>query len=406
LDDKIIMTEISTLDNNITIVTNPNYNVETTAIGIWLKNGVRSENTNEHGYAHFLEHLVFKQTKYHTGQQLSSRFEIMGGHINAETGRELTAFHGLVPKHYTIDLLKLFIEMLFHSDFTKNDFNIERDVVLQELAMLNDDPEEALEDFATEQVWSNHPMGRQILGSRESLHHAQHNNLVKYLTNVTGNNRLSIVVTGNVNHDEVCQVVNMLTQTTQTAVPETLAPEFITTCKHLDIPAEQHHLLWVMPAVAYNDDKQPAYELANHILAGGYDSRLYQVLREQLGLVYSIDSRVDHYSDTGLWFIQTNTEKENSDKTTSAVEKTIVDFIKNGPTESEMEFARQHLQSSLIVAQDDLEARMDKMARDIFYTGNIINTEDLLEKLSTVSIDDVQNLLKQGWAKVSHFTAG
>jgi len=392
--------------NSCTVASDIRHDMQTASVSLWLQNGARYEKETEHGFAHFLEHLVFKQTRQRSGKELSTRFEIMGGHVNAETGRELTAFHGLVPKHHAIDLLNLFIEMLTEPNFTHQDFMIERDVVLQELAMLNDDPEEALEDYATEQVWANHSMGQQILGSRHSLNNSQYDDMVRYLDTINKSRRLCIVTTGNVDHEAICSACEKLDARSDSSHTATHTPTFTTTTSRLVISAEQKHMTWVMPAAAYHDHNQPAYEISNHILAGGYDSRLYQALREQLGLVYSIDSRIDYYSDTGLWFIQTNTEKENSDETIRALEKTVLDLINNGPTEMEMQYARQHLQSSLLVEQDDLETHMDTMARDIFYTGKVISVDERLEKLQQVSAHDVTSVLKKSWQNTSHFTAG
>lgn len=400
------MNNLTTLNNGITVITHHNPDLLTASIGVWLSNGTRYETDNEHGYAHFLEHLVFKQTRFHTGHQLSSRFEVMGGHINAETGREITAFHGLVPHHHTINLLLLLIEMLFDSDFNQDDFETERDVVLQELAMLGDDPEEALEDFGTEQVWFNDNIGRQILGSEQSLQGASSRIMHDYLLQVSGNSQLCVVATGNINHEEICNVCDDISKPVTPPSSDCPAPEYIQTTKHLDISTEQKHLLWIMPAVAYNDRLQPAFEIANHILVGGYDSRLYQVLREQMGLVYSIDSRVDNYSDTGLWFIQTNTDKKNSDETSRVIEDTILKLINNGVTDQELANARQHLQSSMIIAQDDLESHMDKIARDFIYTGNNSGIDEQVALLQQVTHDDISRILKQAWSQVSRFTAG
>jgi len=392
--------------DNCYIITDSIPGINTASIGLWLQNGARYESLNEQGYAHFLEHLVFKQTKQHSGAQLSTLFEVMGGHINAETGREMTAFHGLVPQQHAVELLSLFIEMLFQTDFSQSDFKIERDVVLQELAMLKDDPEEALEDFGSEQVWLNHNIGRQILGSRASLNNASFVGMHEYLKTVTRNKKLCIVATGNVDHDSICAACESIPAPKSPIMPNISIPEYSQSNRHLDILAEQKHLLWIMPAVSYNDDLQPAFEIANHIIAGGYDSRLYQVLREQLGLVYSVDSRVDHYSDTGLWFIQTNTENQNLTDTITAIENTMSDLISHGPTEKEIESAALHLQSSMIIARDDLEARMDKLARDIIYTGKIQSLEDQLDALKKVTRDDIQFIIKQAWSSVSHYTAG
>lgn len=397
------MTISTTVTENCQLITEYIPNVNTAAIGIWLQNGARYEQPGQTGYAHFLEHLLFKGTARYSGKELSTRFEVMGGHINAETGRELTAFHGVVPKHFSTGLLALLLDMLTDTRFSDTDFLLERDVVLQELAMLKDDPEEALEDFSTEQVWRQHSMGKQILGTTDSLKNADRSSFIDYMRHVVSAHKLCIVAVGNFDQttlEALCHDID-LPVGNPSSIP---APEYKPVKAQLDIDAEQKHLLWLMPAVGYHHPQQTTYEFANHMMAGGYDSRLYQVLREQLGLVYSIHSRNDHYSDTGLWFIQTNTEHENTDKTIQAIESTIKQLIDDGPSKQELDFTRQHLQSALILQSDDLDSKMDTIAQDIIYTGRIISLEEQLDAYSQVSATDIQAIIRDGWNQASFFS--
>ncbi len=393
----------TTVTDNCRLMTEYIPTVNTAAIGIWLQNGARYEKSSQTGYAHFLEHLLFKGTDRYSSKELSTRFEVMGGHINAETGRELTAFHGVVPKQYGTDLLALLLDMVTHTQFSDTDFLLERDVVLQELAMLKDDPEEALEDFSTEQVWGQHSMGKQILGTVDSLKQADRSSFTQYMRHVVSAHKLCIVAVGNVDQaslESLCRDIDLVIAE-PLAIP---APEYKPLQAQLDNDAEQKHLLWLMPAVGYHHPQQATYEIANHMLAGGYDSRLYQVLREQLGLVYSIHSRNDHYSDTGLWFVQTNTDMENTDKTIQAVENTIKQLIDEGPSQQELDFTRQHLQSALILESDDLDSKMDTIAQDIIYTGRIISLEEQLDGYSQVTTNDIQDVISRAWNQVSFFS--
>ena len=393
----------STVGHNYQLITEYIPTVNTAAIGIWLQNGARYEQPEQTGYAHFLEHLLFKGTPRHSGKALSTQFEVMGGHINAETGRELTAFHGVVPKQFGADLLALLLDMITHTQFSETDFLLERDVVLQELSMLKDDPEEALEDFSTEQVWGQHSMGKQILGTVDSLKTTTKETFTQYMKQTLCAHKLRIVAVGNVDQqalEDLCSEIDLVTSETSTPAP----PSYQSTHAELDIDAEQKHLLWLMPAVGYHDTQQATCEIANHMLAGGYDSRLYQVLREQLGLVYSIHSRNDHYSDTGLWFIQTNTDNENNDKTVQAVNKTIQQFISEGPTQQELDFTRQHLQSALILESDDIESKMDTIAQDFIYCNRTVSLEEQLQAYSEVTISDIQDIIHTAWKQASFFS--
>jgi len=390
--------------NNCTLITRHDPNAVTTSLGVWLRNGCRDESDNQTGFAHFMEHLVFKRTQLMSGKQLSTCFERMGGHINAETGREITAFHGTVPNAYSTELLEYFLQMLTRTAFDETDFNTERGVVMQELAMLPDDPEEALEDFATEQVLTSHPIGRQILGTVDTLTGSCTNTMHEYIKTVMLTTPVCIAATGNIDEQSLQQLIEKyLPVPTPDTSKEKTTPAFTSTQATLDLDCEQQHMVWVMPAIAYADAKHAAVEMANHMLAGGYDSRLYQLLREQLGLVYAIESRVDTYSDIGLWFIQTNTEKDNAAQVKQAVEQCLQIFIQQGPDETELQNTREHLKSSLIIEQDDRETETEKMARDMLYLERITQPEERLQAYDQVDAQAIQAVLMDAWKGVSYF---
>ena len=391
--------------NGFKLVCKPMPGLHSAAIGVWLRNGCRNEQAEQQGYAHFFEHLVFRGTRHHSGKQLSTLFESMGGDANAETGRELTGFYGHVPESRCVEFLQLLFEMLINPAFTEQDFQLERDVVLQELAMLNDDPEEALEDYATAQVWPNHSMGRQILGCIESLNQATRESLHQYARDIISQDSLLIVAVGNINVTELstlCNEYNCLSRTHPTASP----PEYIKTTGTLSLDCEQAQLQWLMPAAAYAAPQAAAYEIANHILAGGYDSRLYQSLREEQGLVYSIDSHIDHYHDTGLWFIQTNTDPEQTEQVVAAVETVMQTLIISGPDEQELANAREHLKSYYLIDNDDVQSSMETIAHDVFYYGEALSLEQKLSAYDQVTVQSLQQVYTQAWQQVSKFYAG
>lgn len=390
--------------NGLRLVCKPMAGLHSAAIGVWLHNGCRHEQAQQQGYAHFFEHLVFRRTRRHTGKALSRLFESMGGAINAQTGRELTGFYGHVPSNRSAEFLQLLLDMLLQPAFNQQDFALERDVVLQELAMLNDDPEEALEDFATEQVWPAHSMGRQILGSRQSIGEATLEALYAYARQIVHRENLLIVAVGDLDIAALQQVCR--DNDCASGVPaNSSTPQFVTTDGKLDLGCEQTQLQWLMPAVAYTAAQAPRYDIANQILAGGYDSRLYQTLREQMGLVYSIDSQLEYYRDTGLWFIQTNTEAQQRQQVSAAVQQVLQDLIDTGPTQQELHNACQHLQASHIIDADDLQTSMENIAQDMFYCGAVPSLEQKLAAYEQVTPASLQELYAQSWQQVATFRA-
>lgn len=399
--------QYSQLDNGVRIITQASPGHSSAALGIWLVNGTRHQAEEQTGYAHLLEHLVFRKTARFSGRHLSDRFEAMGGQINAETGRELTAYHGLVPGQNLPELLDLFISMLTEPGFTDKDLQVEREVVYQELGMLHDDPEEELEDYASEQVWRGHPMGSQILGNRESLARASSAGMHDYLAGILNPQSIHIVACGNVDHDQLVQACKPLgTLGLQGQALPLITPVFQPATKSLQQDHEQTHLLWVMPAHGACSKLRACQSLANHMLAGGVSSFLYQKIREELGLVYSIHSRIDVYSDCGLWMIQTSTHPENTRRCIEAIEQGIAEWIRNGPDHNELEQAREHVRSSLILENDDLEASMEMIAREYIYLGKVPELEDRLREYDALTKTDLQQVLDTAWQQRAFFRSG
>ena len=397
----------SRLDNGVQIITRHSPACHSAALGIWLVNGARHQQTGQSGYAHLLEHLVFRRTQRYTGKQLSELFESMGGNINAQTGRELTAYHGLVPGDAVYRLVDLFASMLLEPAFTEADIEIEREVVLQELAMLHDDPEEFLEDTGSEIVWGQHPMGWQILGDSKSLRSATAAHMHDYLASLLDPARILVVATGNVNHEKLCEACKPFSRLTASAQTHGITrPEFRKDRRHFPQDLEQNHLLWLMPGPSARNEELIPGIIANHMLAGGVSSRLYQQLREDLGLVYSIQSRIDPYSDTGLWLIQTSSDPEQAGRCREQSQQIISQLCREGPSDSELEQAREHISASLLIEEDDLEASMERIAREIMYLGRIQTLEEKLDLLAHTGRNEVQLAIETAWKQHAFFSIG
>lgn len=395
------------LDNGVRIISRFSPACHSAALGIWLVNGARHQKPGQSGYAHLLEHLVFRRTHRYSGKQLSDLFESMGGNINAQTGRELTAYHGLVPGDAVYKLAGLFASMLLEPAFNETDIEIEREVVLQELAMLHDDPEEYLEDSGSEIVWDQHPMGWQILGDSRTLRATTAANMHDYLATVLDPAHILIVATGNVDHEKLCEACEPFAGLTASGrISDNTAPAFKASRKHFQQDLEQNHLLWAMPGPSAKHDELIPGIIANHMLAGGVSSRLYQQLREELGLVYSIQSRIDPYSDTGLWLIQTSSDSEHANRCYEQSHKIISQLCTHGPDEVELEQAREHIRASLLIEEDDLEASMEKIAREYLYLGRTPSLEEKLELLANTGQPAVQHALENAWKQHAFFSIG
>ncbi len=391
------------LVNGVTIISCILPTAHSTSLGVWILNGGRHQTPAQVGYAHLLEHVLFKGTGTHSALGLARRFEAMGGQINAHTGRELTALHGLVPSQYMPELIQLFVDMLMNPRFDEQDMEIEREVVLQEVAMIADTPEEAIEETAVECVWLDHPLGWPILGREAVIANATSAALHTYLRDLLTGGRLWVVAAGAVDHAVLVQACAQLGDLPAGEPLPLSAPNFKTGHNRAQQDLAQSHLVWAMNAPAINDSaRYPALVVANHLLGGGASSRLFQEIRERRGLAYAIQSRLDLYSDSGLWMIQTACEPARVDECRRAVEDTLQQLMRDGPAADELEISRDHLRASMLIAEDDPEECMERLAREAIYQQHHCSTAERLAQLTAVTPQDIKDVLTHAWAQTLH----
>jgi predicted Zn-dependent peptidase len=393
------MIKTSPLTNGITVVSKRLPGHHSVALGVWLLNGVRHEAATQAGYAHFLEHLFFKGTAQLDGAQLALRLEAMGGQVNAHTGRELTALHGLVPKGDVTELLQIITDMLCQARFDDHDVGLERQVILQEMAMIEDNPEEALEDKVMALAWPDHPLGRPVLGRPETIEGTNATALRDYLREQITGGRVWVVAAGDVDHDELVAACRGLAALPSGAVPPQTSPPFMPGEHRIAIDSEQSQLLWVMPVPPPSADAYYAHLLANHVLGGGVSSRLFQELRERRGLVYGIHSRLEFYSDTGTWSIQTACDPRHVEVCREAVITTVDGLLRGGADRQELEIARRHLSAGLIIDEDHPENIMERLAREAIYLGHHPDFTERMNRLKKIDGEAVGAALAQAWQR-------
>lgn len=401
------MPQFTTLKNGVRVATARVPRAHSVTLGVWLQNGGRNQARGQSGYAHFLEHLFFKGAGERDTAQLAQFMEAMGGQINAFTGRELTALHGTVPAKSLDGLLHLFRDMLFAPRFTDADVVAERNVVLQEMAQLEDTPDEAIEEFAVAHVWAKHPMGWPVLGRPDHLRRATAQSVQRYLAATLRRAPLTIVACGAVDHAKLVERCEIYAAV-EIAPPSALnpPPTFTARKNHKLKSLSQTQLLWVMPAPAATDPAHMAAMLIDHALGGGSSSRLFQEVRERLGLVYDIHSRLDLYSDCGLWMIATSCEPKAAKKCRAAVERVVGELCANGLTPQEVKHASEHIEARLLVEADDPDENMERIAQDLIYTGRVIDLEEHRRTLHAVTLKQAQQALTTAWQQRAFFEWG
>lgn len=368
------------------------------ALGVWLENGVRDEGILENGYAHLMEHLLFKNAAGLDAAGLARAFEAMGGQVNAYTGREHMVLHGFVPAADVYRLAELFAAMLAQPGFSDADVHVEREVVLQEMAMIREDPEEAMADQAVLAAWAGHPMSRPILGTPEIVQAAQGEELRRYVRAVVRGGRLAIVAAGAVDHDRLVDALGALQQLAAGGRTEVPAPVFRSGGAQLQGAVSQTHMLWLMPGPALTDTSEADYAVANHVLGGGASSRLFLEVRERLGLAYDIQTRLEAYEDAGLWSIETACAADQADRCRQAVYQVIEHWTARGITPDELEIARRHLLASVILEDGDPRIVCERLARDLLARGAVWSDSERRQRIQAVQPTKLASLLQEAWA--------
>ncbi len=384
------MVDTTTFSNGLRLVTLSLPGLQSAALGVWLINGPRHEAADEAGYAHFLEHLLFRHALEADMGGLAQRFDALGAQVNAHTGRELSVLHGQALGDELPELLALFVNMLAPR-FGDDEFAAEREVLRQELALANAG-EDALENEAVALAWGDHPLARPILGDDASLAAATPARLRAYAQATLTGQRIIVVAAGACDHAELTLACHPLTALPAGAGRAITAPTFTGGSHERTWRTAYSRLLWLLPAPAANDDAIAAL-VTNHLLGGGTASHLFTTLREKQGLTYGVSSHLDQYSDTGLWWIETTCEARHTDASRSLVEAELTALAAGGPRAVELGAAKRNLRARLRMEQDDPIATMQRLAREAVYTGHHPSPAEYEERLAAVTADDVARCL-------------
>lgn len=395
------MTVCTTLANGVRILSRPLPGRRSAALGFWLHNGARHDRPGESGYAHLLEHLLFRGSG-----RYAPHFEALGGHVNARTGRELTVFHGLVTADRLRLLARLFTSQLLDPRLGGADLAAELPAVRHEQRLAAAD-RDGQEDFVLARVWGAHPLARSISGASGDLaavapaamqacHHER----------LTGAS-LWIVAAGAVDHDALVDACRTLERLPAGARAHRQAPTF-TPCRWSGGGGDETaELLWVMPAPAPADPTYWAFVLGEQIAAGmPLSARLLQELRERCGLVYAVNSRVDLHSDCGLWWIRLRCEAALARVCRNAVEAVMAELVERGPEREELIRALAQQQARWTLEEDDPECVMERIGHEIACLDRVTALNERLARLTVAEPADVRMALAAAWRQRAAFEWG
>lgn len=386
--------EITTLDNGIRVITETVNHVQFMSMGIWVGVGSRYEKEEEWGITHFIEHMLFKGTEKRSAEEISQAIDEVGGQLNAFTSKENTCYYvKTLTEHFPLAVDVLF-DMFLNSKFDNEEIAKEREVIIEEIKMYEDTPDENVQDLLSANLWPNHPLGRAILGTEESIAAFDHDTLKQYMQkHYTGKN-IVVSAVGNIRHAQVVEAVQELLGHLPAGEEneKQLAGQISSGlhCYYKDIAQTQ--ICVAMPGVAKEDDRLFPLSILNTYLGGGMSARLVKKIREDEGLAYSVYTFTGSYSDTGAFIVSAGTRPENCQRVIDIILEELEDVRQNGITQEELTKTFSQLKGSLYMGLETVSSRMNKLGRSLLHYNRVITPEDNVADLERVTVEDVKQL--------------
>lgn len=391
------MFNLVTMDNNAQILTETVPHVRSVSIGFFVDTGSRYESPDINGSSHFIEHLMFKGTGRRSAKDIAEELDAVGGQLNAFTTKEYTCYYARVlDEHFdlAVDLLG---DMLFASKFDPVDIDRERNVILEEIKMYEDAPDELVHDIFASSIWREHSLGQTIIGTADVINGLTREELFNYYKNNYNPGRMIVAVAGNISHDAVMKKLRPLFENKEGKARPRQVNTPVTqrhiVCRSKD--TEQVHLCVGAPGLKLDHENIYVMQIINTILGGGLSSRLFQEIREQRGLVYSVYSYHSSYHDTGLFGIYAGLSKQNVNEVLDLIFKQVRDIQVNGVKKEELYRAKEQLKGSLFLSLENVNTRMSRLGKSQLYLGKVFSPEEIVNKVNRVTISDIQELAKE-----------
>ncbi len=385
------MVERSTLPNGITVVTERMPQVKSVSIGIWLKEGSRDEPEELGGIHHFLEHMMFKGTTSRSANRIAREIDSIGGGLDAFTERESLGFFAKVLDEHLPRVVELLADIILHPLLRNEDIEKEKGVILEEIRMLQDNPEELIHDLFIRTFWRGHPLGRPILGTLQTVADFDREVLKGCFEKSFMPDNMLITAAGNLHHNQVLELIarHFTLQGSYNKKARTPPSGNFTIQLHNKKELEQVHLCLGTSSLHYNHEDRYSCYLMNLMLGGSISSRLFQNIREKKGLVYSIFSYLSHHLDANYLAIYAGTNKKSSKKVVKLITSEIKRLKSLPVKERELRLFKDRLKGSLMLGLENTTSRMANLARQMIYFGRCFTLDETLEGIERVRVEDI-----------------
>ena len=390
------------LPGGLRVVTEAVAAVRSVSLGIWIGIGSRDEAPEHAGAAHYLEHLLFKGTRRRTGKEIAEELDAVGGDLNAFTAKEHTCYYAQVLDTDLPLAVEVLADVVTDATLQPSDVEVERSVVLEEIAMRDDDPEDLLGELSDEAVFGEHPLGRPVIGSEESVRGMGRDTLHAFWQGQYTTPRMIVAAAGNLRHGELVELVSTAlaaatarARAATPAGPRRLAPALLVPGPRLVLrpeDTEQAHVLLGVPGLSRHDPRRSALSVLNTALGGGPSSRLFQQVREQRGLAYSVYSSSVSYADAGAFSVYAGCAPERLEEVVTVIQDVLSEVAAHGLTPAEVTRAQGNLRGGLVLGLEDTPSRMNRIGRSELDYGHQRTVTDSLDRITAVMPADVAAL--------------
>ncbi|HEX6208532.1 MAG TPA: pitrilysin family protein [Actinomycetota bacterium] len=385
--------------SGLRVITERMPGVRSVTLGVWVPVGSRDEPARTAGASHFLEHLLFKGTKARSARDIAEAFDAVGGELNAFTGREQTVFYARVLDKDLPMAVDHLTDMIERSLLRSRDVEAERQVILEEIHMTEDAPDQLVHDDFARTLWGGHPLGRAILGTRETIEGMGRDQIRRFWKRhyVPGN--LVFVAAGNVEHEALTGLIESLVETgapvsgrRSTVRDGGTPPRPSGSWEVRRRRTEQAHIAYGTAGLARRDPRRFAFGVVNNALGEGMSSRLFQEVREKRGLAYSVYSYHAMYAETGLFCVYAGTTPVRATEVLRVIRGQIEDLAEKGLGPDELERAKGHMKGGLVLSQEDTSSRMNRLGKSEVAHGEILTVDEVIERIDTVTAEDARDV--------------
>lgn len=388
------MDQLTTLANGIRVVSETVPYAHGVAIGVWIDTGSRDEPERYAGISHFIEHLVFKGTERRTARDIAEELDAVGGELNAFTEKEQTCYYvKVLPEHVEV-ALDVLGDMILHAALDPPEFEREKNVIIEEIKLHEDTPEDLVHDVLAHTLWPRHPLGRSIIGRPEVIEALQRDEVLAYLRRQYAPSRTVIAAAGNLEHGRLVKLAGRFFGEMKGEAEARVTSPLEASHEEVSLtrPAEQVHFCLGMRGYGQCEEERYALGLVDTALGGGMSSRLFQEVRENRGLCYSIGSYTAAHREGGMFAVFASASPETAEEVEDLSRREMAQLAREGLGDAELERAKNQIRGAVLLGLDSMSGRMTRLAKSLLYYDRIIPVDEVVEKITRVTPDEARRV--------------